>query len=256
MENWKPVNNLYNHVYEISDKGNVRKLKDKRVCKQHIRNGYPAVNFYDPLTKKKNTYNVHRLVALTYLDETAAYVNHKNGVKTDNNLTNLEWTTSKENCQHAIKHKLTKPHPKKVKQFSKDGQYMATFDSIIEAAKKTGANDRQISAVCKGKRKTSGGFRWEYAIPEQTIDKCDGKQIIGFPNYQITSDGKVYSRRSKKFLIPKKMASGYLVVKLCNNGFYKDVYIQKLVRTYYPPDTLVLNQSEKSTGGSGENSEV
>ena len=256
MENWKSLSNSYSHVYEVSDKGIVRKIKDKRICKQHIRNGYAAINLYDPETKKKNTKNVHRLVAMAFLEQTAKFVNHKNGIKTDNSLGNLEWVSAKENCHHAIRTKLTRSHPKRVKQFDRDGKYIATFNSILEASAQTGANDRHISAVCRGKRKTTGGFKWKYEIPVQIVEKCDGKQIKGFPNYRITKDGKVYSKRGKKYLVPKKLPSGYLCVKLCNNGVYKDVYIRKLVKEYYPPDTLVPSHVEKSDDGSGENSEV
>lgn len=258
METWKPLpKERYSHLFEVSDKGNVRKTSTKRLCSQHIRNGYKATNFYDPSTKKKNTYNVHRLVLLAFdTEHQRRYVNHKNGDKTDNRLENLEWVTAKENTAHALRTKITKSHPKKVKQYTRDGDYIATFDSIIEAAAKTGANDRHISAVCRGKRKTTGGFVWKYEIKEENVLSCDGKIIEGFPNYMITKEGKVYSKRYKRYLIPKKLPSGYRCVKLCNNGVYKDVYVRKLVREYYPLCSSVLTHTGKSGEGSGENSEV
>ena len=45
-----------------------------------------------------------------------------------------------------------------------------------------------------------------------------GIVIKDYPNYQITKDGKVYSKRAMKYLKPKILASGYETVKLCNDG--------------------------------------
>ena len=259
MENWKPISKInYSQFYELSDKGILRKISNKIILKTHLRNGYHAVNLYNPETQNKNTVNIHRLVALTFLEKVEGknIVNHINGNKLDNRVENLEWATSKENSEHAVSTGIQKGHPKKVAQYSLEGEFIKSFNSIIEASLETGANDRRISDVCKGKRKTSGGFIWKYEIPEDIINDCEGKIIDEFPNYKITKDGKVYSARAKKFLIPKILKSGYMCVKLCNKGVYKDLYIKKLVREYYPQNISVPNLSEKSDGGSGENSEV
>jgi hypothetical protein len=51
-----------------------------------------------------HTFRVHRMVAETFIPliEGKDYVNHKNGIKTDNNVANLEWVTSSENTLHAL----------------------------------------------------------------------------------------------------------------------------------------------------------
>lgn len=259
MEEWKPIlRKNFSHIYEISDKGIVRKIKSKSILNMNISNGYQSVCLYNPETKKKNIANVHGLVAVAFLDNSVKkkMVNHKNGDKLDNRVENLEWVTPKENSVHAVTTSLQKGHPKRVEQYTKDGKHIQTFGSILEASEKTGANNRHISCVCKGKRKTTGGFMWKYEIAEESLNDCDGKVIDGFPNYKITKDGKVYSTRARKFLVPKILQSGYECIKLCNNGIYKDAYIKKLVREYYPSDASVPNRTEKSGGGSGENSEV
>lgn len=261
MENWKPIpKEPYSDQYEISDKGECRKTDTKRISKQHIRNGYKACCLYDTKTQKKNTVNIHRMVAMAFLDnpDKLKFINHKDGEKTNNHVDNLEWTTPKRNTQHAIEKSLARPHPKRVMQYTKDGTYIQTYDSIIEASQKTGANDRHISCVCKGKRKTTGGFVWKYETPEEVLQDVEGLVIEGFPNYKITRDGKVFSRKAKKFLTPKKLPSGYLCVKLCNNGVYKDAYIRKLVKDHYEinNENLGPKLGRETTNGSGENSEV
>jgi group I intron endonuclease len=56
---------------------------------------------------------------------------------------------------------------KSVQQWSKDGtQLLRTFESVEEATKTSGADGSHISKVCKGERKTAGGFHWKFVNPE------------------------------------------------------------------------------------------
>ena len=48
-------------------------------------------------------------------------------------------------------------------QFSKDGEFIAEYSSIMEAERQTGCNKGHICSCCKGKRKTCGGYIWRYA---------------------------------------------------------------------------------------------
>jgi HNH endonuclease/NUMOD4 motif len=95
--------NAYNYEqkYEVSNLGKVRKKSTKRELIGHINYGYHIVS----LTKNNKTTNkrVHRLVLQSFLgNKEGLVVNHKNGIKTDNRLENLEWVTISENTQHSF----------------------------------------------------------------------------------------------------------------------------------------------------------
>ena len=105
----------YEGYYQVSNHGNVKSLdrviKEKtgktqtlkgRVLKQRVN---PSGYCYVGLRKNGNraTFAIHQVVAQAFLDnlENKPIVNHINGVKTDNNISNLEWATYSENLSHA-----------------------------------------------------------------------------------------------------------------------------------------------------------
>jgi len=233
MEVWGIIKDYPN--YEVSTKGNIRNIKTLNILKSSLRNGYPSLG----LSKdgKSKTVNIHRIVASVFLGENDIIINHKDGDKTNNNLENLEWVSYKDNTKHALESKLTKTHSNKVGQYTlKDQELIKEYSSIIEASKETGISDKHIGSVCRGNRKSTGGYVWKYIdkdFSKINEDEVDGKEIKDFPNYIITNEGKVYSKKRKDYLVPSKIPSGYLKVKLCNNGLYKDFYIHKLVNDHF-----------------------
>ena len=92
----------YEEIYEISNLGNIRKKKTKRKLIGHLsRTGYRRVS----LSKDGKNINrtIHRLVLQSFLGHKEdLVVNHKNGIKTDNRLENLEWCTISENTKHSF----------------------------------------------------------------------------------------------------------------------------------------------------------
>lgn len=100
-----------NHPTEpisVSTSGLIKSAHGKILATRLNRSGYQLVTYYDPHAKRHKVATVHRLVLETFIGPRAqhAQANHLNGNKTDNSLTNLEWTTATENRQHAIQNGL------------------------------------------------------------------------------------------------------------------------------------------------------
>ena len=66
-------------------------------------------------------------------------------------------------CNEELKNKIRENNPSKpVIQFSKDGEFIAEYQSTKEAERNTGCHHEHICACCKGKLKTTGGYIWKY----------------------------------------------------------------------------------------------
>lgn len=192
QEIWKDIPNFEN-IYQISNYGQVKALEKtvwtgkyfkhypEKILKPTVdKDGYLCITLHN--AGKIKGYRIHRLVAEAFIPnpENKPQVNHINGNKQKNTVTNLEWVSSKENIQHAYKINLMNQTGKNNAMFGKYGkdnpnsipvyqidtkskQIIKEWDSITNAAKflniKCGGH---IGDVCKGKRKSAYGYIWRY----------------------------------------------------------------------------------------------
>lgn len=178
METWKATSF---EGYSVSNEGRVRAnerhvprktggtmyYKERILKPTYNHKGYAVVY---PSSSGKGGYKtsalVHRLVAEAFHlnPENKPQVNHKNGDKKNNRADNLEWTTNLENHTHKLETGLyPESHmPKRVGQYTLDGELVATFSSIYEAAKSVGTTQYNVSRAVNGLRKKYGGFAWRY----------------------------------------------------------------------------------------------
>lgn len=185
MEIWKGVFGLENR-YEVSTLGRVRSLPIESKFGINTKK-YPGCILKLLYDKKgylfatlnlghnvKKRYYVHRLVARAFLPHVVGknIVNHKNGVRDDNRVENLEWCTTSENNLHAYRvlgrkgpaaNKYGKDNPKtRIVLQIKDGVVINSFYGCQEAADVVGCSKSAISAVCCGRIKRVKGFQWRW----------------------------------------------------------------------------------------------
>lgn len=114
-EKWAPIHD-HEGIYEVSNMGRVRRLTpEHNTYVGRILRGSPCLHGYRIVCLcrygVRSYRKVHVLVARAFCERPKGknFVNHKNGIKADCRSTNLEWCTSAENIQHAIRTGLMKP---------------------------------------------------------------------------------------------------------------------------------------------------
>lgn len=184
-EEWKGIKG-YEDLYEVSNLGRVRKLrfvnnyanKEKVFLVTPKPNGTGYLKVFLWRDGKSKQVLVHRLVAEAFISNPndKQFVNHLDGVKTNNAASNLEWCTRSENMKHAFATGLASSPCKgrygensykaiPVLMIDKStGETIKRFGSLIDAAHYIGKDKScHIVSCCKGKLKSAHGYVWRYA---------------------------------------------------------------------------------------------
>lgn len=177
----------YADKYLISNRGNVFSFHKNRLLKPKLsKTGYLRITLCNGGTQQ--SIGVHRLVAMAFIEnpENKPTVNHKNEIKTDNRVENLEWATNAEQNVHGTRLARAKAHTdykarnidyqiiaakhdynrqdmcnRKKTKVIKNGECIGVFNTQKEASEFTGVSRGRISQCVSGQIKSCKGYVFE-----------------------------------------------------------------------------------------------
>ena len=199
-EEWEFVD-CTKKCYMVSNYSRLKSMKrntaHERILKTRVgKDGYYYANL--SVCGKRLTKKIHRMVAeafildksnfkytqndnLINIDFDKLVINHKDGIKTHNNLENLEWCTMSYNEIHANKLGLVPhwmegmigkdcPFSKKIVQKTLDNKIIKVWDSMSDVKRELNIPVPHLVRVCKGIRKSTRGFKWCYFDESEVIN--------------------------------------------------------------------------------------
>ncbi len=229
-EIWKNIQIEPYTKYKISNLGNVKGYLGLLSPKKT--NGYYRVRFsHKKITKN---YYIHILVATHFIHNPSnkKIVNHKNRIRNDNRVENLEWCTYSENTQHYHNirtNKLGRPVIIKYKGI------FTEFSSMIESSKIIGLEKSTIYKKCNNSNEKNFYYKNNNKI-DIIEDGINIKKIYGYNFYLLNKSGDIYSLYGKniKLLSPSKKSLYITITLHKNKKSYTELVHRLILMTFNP----------------------
>ena len=163
---WEDIKG-YEGIYNINTKGDVKSVRNNKILKQFTTKcGYKSVELN--LNGKAKKFLIHRLVAETFITNSnnKPHVNHKDGNKSNNDVSNLEWVTRSENMHHAYDNNLAPKGEKNVASKLKEWQVKWIKSNYIKGDEEFGqsALGRKFNVDRKAIASIVNGKTWKEII--------------------------------------------------------------------------------------------
>lgn len=170
MEQWRIIKE--NDNYMVSNSGRIRRINSEHDKTPQDKHGYLSVDLYKNGRCSKRS--IHRLVAQEFIANpyNKPEVNHIDGNKHNNHVSNLEWVTKKENCRHAWDNGLVRPSYGMLGKTNPNSgrkgipirivETGEVFDTLKECEEAINGNGRHINDCLRGRQRTHRGYHFEY----------------------------------------------------------------------------------------------
>lgn len=252
-EVWKDIVG-YEDFYQVSNLGRVKSLDriipfgkfTKRVkgkmLSQPLCCGYCEISLGRAKNGRRNKQKVHRLVAEAFIPNPNNYpiINHKNEVKTDNRVENIEWCSYSYNLNYGTRKGWQRRiNGVPICQYTKEGQFVKRYASIIEAAEMNPpADSSNIYHCCNRETPSCVGYVWRYEGDKfgEYINKAlspvkqydlDGKFIQRYDSIKEASKSTgIISSGINNCCLGLSLSSGGFVWKY-DDGNYNDIEVYK-----------------------------
>ena len=215
------IGDILSNTYSISEDGEIKNIKTGRTISQREdKDGYMVCNL-STTNKRQQTFKVHRLVALMYVEndnpEVKVQVNHKDENKKNNHYSNLEWRTLHYNINYGLRtKKAITPRERAIIIKNENTGDVVKFESIASACRMLNLDPRHLGEVLSGTRKTVNGYSAFYA-------KSAVYNVIPVPIEKIQAN-----TYNPNHVAPPEM-------KLLYDSIKEDTYTMPIV-CYYLPD--------------------
>ena len=215
------IGDILSNTYSISEDGEIKNIKTGRTISQREdKDGYMVCNL-STTNKRQQTFKVHRLVALMYVEndnpEVKVQVNHKDENKKNNHYSNLEWCTLHYNINYGLRtKKAITPRERAIIIKNENTGDVVKFESIASACRMLNLDPRHLGEVLSGTRKTVNGYSAFYA-------KSAVYNVIPVPIEKIQAN-----TYNPNHVAPPEM-------KLLYDSIKEDTYTMPIV-CYYLPD--------------------